>query len=125
MRILLAFARRETRALVVETRDHEVTRRASPASRLSCKRGEKPLDDSANPNAAGSSGVSTAPPGSSGADPLDEPVQDSRPDLVLADQVFDAVFKVRVVVDLDDDNFPIGFLDVDAVETGADRARGL
>src|SRR5271154_6943462 len=58
-------------------------------------------------------------------DPLDEPVEDSRPDLVLADQVLDPVFEVRVVVYLDDDDRAVGFLDVDAVEAGADRARRL
>ncbi len=57
----------------------------------------------------------------SSADPLDEPVENSRPDLVLADQVLDPVFEVRVVVDLDDDDFPVSFLDVDAVKGRADR----
>jgi hypothetical protein len=53
--------------------------------------------------------------GASGVDPLDEPAEDSRPDLVLADQVFDPVFKIGIVVDLDDDDRTVGFLDVDAI----------
>src|SRR5580693_444257 len=61
----------------------------------------------------------------SGVDPLNEPVEDSRPDLVLADLVLDPVFEVRVVVDLDDDDRAVRFLDVDAIETRTDRARGL
>ena len=51
---------------------------------------------------------------SSRIDPLDEPVKNSRPDLVLADQVLDPVFQVWIIVDLDDDDFAVGFLDVDA-----------
>src|ERR1700734_2100357 len=54
----------------------------------------------------------------SGADPLDEPVEDSRPDLVLADQVLNSVFKVGIVIDLDNDDRAVGFLDVDAVKAG-------
>ena len=53
----------------------------------------------------------------SGIDPLDEPIENSRPDLVLADLVLDPVFKVRVVVNLDDDDRAVRFLDVDPIET--------
>ena len=56
-------------------------------------------------------------------DPLDEPVEKADPDLVLADLILDTVVKVGVVVDLNDDDRAVGFLDVDAIETGADRAR--
>src|ERR1700760_23884 len=59
------------------------------------------------------------------ADALDEPVEDSRPDLVLADQVLDPMLEVRVVVDLDDNDFAVGLLEIDAVKAGADRARRL
>src|ERR1700683_328570 len=69
--------------------------------------------------------AAAAPARASGVDPLDEPVEDTRPDLVLADLVLDPVFKVRVVVDLDDDDRAVRFLDVDAIETRTDRARGL
>ena len=69
------------------------------------------------------------PPGTlarlSGADPLDEPVEDAGPDLVLADLVLDPVLEVRIVVDLDDDDRAIGFLDVDAIKPRPDRTRGL
>src|SRR5580693_1488062 len=61
----------------------------------------------------------------SGVDPLNEPVEDSRPDLVLADLVLDPVVEVRVVVDLDDDDRAVRFLDVDAIKTRTDRSRGL
>src|SRR5436305_13362236 len=54
---------------------------------------------------------------------LDEPLEQSCPDLVLADLVFDAVLEIRVVVDLHDDEATVGLLDVDAVEAVADRAR--
>jgi hypothetical protein len=47
------------------------------------------------------------------------------PQLLLADMVLDAVFEVRVVVDLDDDDWGVAFLDVDAVKAGADRVRRL
>src|SRR6266851_5636156 len=54
---------------------------------------------------------------------LDEPAQQPRPDLVLADLVLDAVLEVGVVVDLHDDEAMVGLLDVDAVESVADRPR--
>src|SRR6478752_8967881 len=56
-------------------------------------------------------------------EPLDEPLEQPCPDLVLADLVLDAVLEVRVVVDLHDDEAAVGLLDVHAVEAVADRAR--
>jgi hypothetical protein len=50
----------------------------------------------------------------SGVDSFDEPVQDSSPHFVRADLVLDPMLEIRVVVDLDDDDRAVGFLDVDA-----------
>ena len=61
----------------------------------------------------------------SGIDPFDEPVDEPRPDLVLADLVLDPVLEIGVVVDLDDDDRAVGLLDVDAIEARADRAGRL
>src|SRR5262249_20136043 len=55
---------------------------------------------------------------------LDEPAQKPHPDLVLADLVLDAVLEVGVVVDFHHHNPAVGLLEVYAVETVADRARG-
>src|ERR1700733_14573383 len=51
----------------------------------------------------------------SGIDPLDEPIENPRPNFVLADLVLDPVLKVRIVVDLDDDDRAVRFLDVDPI----------
>src|SRR4029077_16352148 len=56
-------------------------------------------------------------------EPLDEPLEQPCPDLILADLVLDAVLEVRVVVDLHDDEAALGLFDVDAVEALADRPR--
>src|SRR5580704_5447120 len=56
-------------------------------------------------------------------EPLDEPAQQPHPNLVLADDVLDAVFEVGVVVDFHDHDAVVGLLEVDAVKTIADRAR--
>src|SRR5579862_1201547 len=55
---------------------------------------------------------------------LDEPAQQPHPDFVLADRVLDAVLEVGIVVDLHDDDAVFGLLEVDAVKSLADRARG-
>src|SRR3954449_9774739 len=57
-------------------------------------------------------------------EPVDEPAQHLHPDLVLADLIFDAVLEVGVVVDFHHDETRVGLLDVDSIETIADRARG-
>src|SRR6266571_7602448 len=56
-------------------------------------------------------------------EPLDEPLEQPRPDLVLAELVLDAVLEIGIVVDLHDDEAAVGLLDVDAVEAVADRPR--
>src|SRR2546430_4657908 len=56
-------------------------------------------------------------------EPLDEPLEQPRPDLVLADLVLDAVLEIRVVVDFHDDETAVGLLDIDAVEAVADGPR--
>src|SRR5579862_9006382 len=57
-------------------------------------------------------------------EPLDEPAQELDPDLVLADLILDAVLEIGVVVDLHDDEAVVGLLDVDPVESLADRTGG-
>src|ERR1700693_2066481 len=52
-----------------------------------------------------------------------EPLQQPHPDFVLADAVLDAVFEVRIVVDLHDDDAMAGLLEVDAIKAVADRPR--
>src|SRR5580704_15067939 len=54
---------------------------------------------------------------------LDEPAQQPHLNLVLADDVLDAMFEVGVVVDFHDHDAVVGLLEVDAVKTIADRAR--
>src|ERR1700694_4615646 len=55
---------------------------------------------------------------------LDEPLQQADPDLVLADRVLNAVLEVGVVVDLHHHEAVVGLLDVDPVESLADRPGG-
>src|SRR5690606_14864046 len=52
-----------------------------------------------------------------------EDLHDPVVQLVAEDRVLDAVIEVRVVVDLDQHGTPADGLDVDAVETVADRVR--
>src|SRR5580704_17184480 len=60
----------------------------------------------------------------SGVDALDEPLQDTAPDFVLADLILDAMIEIGIVVDLDHRDRIAGLLDVDAIKAAADRARG-
>src|SRR5260370_37448863 len=60
---------------------------------------------------------------SSCVDAFDEPLQDAVPDFFFADLVLDAMFEVRIVVNLDHCDGIASLLDVDAIEAGTDRAR--
>src|SRR5437764_12445834 len=55
---------------------------------------------------------------------IDEPAQQPHPDFVLANRIFNAVFKAGIVVDFHDDNGVGGLFEVDAVEAVAERPRG-
>src|SRR5262249_58929614 len=55
---------------------------------------------------------------------LNEPLEQPDPDLVLADRVLDAVLEVGIVIDLHDHEAAVGLLDVDPVESLADRLGG-
>ena len=55
--------------------------------------------------------------------PLQEPLRQPDPDLVLLAGILPAMVEVGVVVDLDDEDAVLGLLEVDAVEAVADAAR--
>src|SRR3954447_12447742 len=55
---------------------------------------------------------------------LQKPLRQPDPDLVLLAGILPAMVEVGIVVDLDDEDAVIGFLEVDAVEAVADAAGG-
>src|SRR5262249_26127296 len=55
---------------------------------------------------------------------IDEPAQDTHPDIVLADRILDAVFQAWIVVDFHDNDAVSGLFEVDAVKALTDRPGG-
>src|SRR5262245_38175468 len=54
---------------------------------------------------------------------IGKPLQQTDPDLVLADGVLNPVLEIGIVVDFHHDDAAVSLLEIDAVEALADRAR--
>src|SRR3954453_21594015 len=57
-------------------------------------------------------------------EPLDEPLEQLDPYLVLTDGIFNSMFEVRIIVDLHHNDAVVGLLEVDAIKSVANRFGG-